>query len=223
MITINNKQHRNLQEQVLKNQLDIAAIIEGNIVLGELGIRVVGQAETTDNLPNPAEYAGAYGDAYLIGTAAPYDFHIFTRPFPGETSAKWFNLGKFPVEGPQGPQGVQGPIPAIRIGEVKTGPQYSAAEASITGTAESPILNLTLPAGATGERGPQGLIGPVGATGPAGPRGQAGPQGIQGTQGPAGPQGRTPVRGTDYWTTADRQAIISDILAAYPPFDAQTF
>lgn len=31
--------------------------------------------------------------------------------------------------------------------------------------------------------------------------------GAQGSQGPAGPRGITPVRGTDYWTTADQDAI----------------
>lgn len=36
---------------------------------------------------------------------------------------------------------------------------------------------------------------------------------IQGAQGPAG---YTPVRGTDYWTDADQQAIVDAVLAALP-------
>ncbi len=34
--------------------------------------------------------------------------------------------------------------------------------------------------------------------------------------GPAGEDGKTPVKGTDYWTTADRQQMVSDVLAALP-------
>ena len=35
-------------------------------------------------------------------------------------------------------------------------------------------------------------------------------------QGPAGQDGHTPVRGTDYWTDADRQQLVRDTLAALP-------
>ena len=43
-----------------------------------------------------------------------------------------------------------------------------------------------------------------GATGPAGPAG------------PAGAPGKAPVRGTDYWTVADKQEIVSSVIAALP-------
>ena len=43
MLEIDNKQLRNLQEQVLKNQHDIADINEANKVLNQFGIKVVGQ------------------------------------------------------------------------------------------------------------------------------------------------------------------------------------
>lgn len=41
-------------------------------------------------------------------------------------------------------------------------------------------------------------------------------QGPQGEQGPAGADGHTPVKGTDYWTEADKQEIINSVLAALP-------
>lgn len=41
-------------------------------------------------------------------------------------------------------------------------------------------------------------------------------QGPQGEQGPAGADGYTPIRGTDYWTEADKQEIINSVLAALP-------
>ena len=46
-----------------------------------------------------------------------------------------------------------------------------------------------------------------------------GPQGIQGETGPTGAAGYTPVRGTDYWTAEDQQAIVYQVLAALPDGD----
>lgn len=37
-----------------------------------------------------------------------------------------------------------------------------------------------------------------------------------GPQGPQGPAGHTPVKGTDYWTAADKAEIVADVLAALP-------
>ena len=66
--------------------------------------------------------------------------------------------------------------------------------------------------GDAGEQGPQGEQGPAGADGAQGPEG---PQGPQGETGPAGAAGYTPVRGTDYWTEADQQAIVDAVLANF--------
>lgn len=46
--------------------------------------------------------------------------------------------------------------------------------------------------------------------------GPPGKNGAQGPQGPAGADGYTPQRGTDYWTAADKQEIVNDVLAALP-------
>lgn len=43
------------------------------------------------------------------------------------------------------------------------------------------------------------------------PRGAKGDKGAQGVQGQNGNDGHTPVRGTDYWTAADQQAIKDDV------------
>ena len=48
-------------------------------------------------------------------------------------------------------------------------------------------------------------------------------QGPQGSQGPAGADGYTPVRGTDYWTAADQEQIVSDVLAALPNAQGVSF
>lgn len=66
-----------------------------------LGIKVVGHV---DALPIP-EGTYEYGDAYTVGTAAPYDMWIYTRADEFHSEAYWFNIGKFPAPGPQGAKG----------------------------------------------------------------------------------------------------------------------
>lgn len=66
-----------------------------------LGIKVVG---SIDALPIP-DGIYEYGDAYMVGTSAPYDMWIYTRADEFHSSAYWFNIGKFPAPGPQGPKG----------------------------------------------------------------------------------------------------------------------
>lgn len=68
-----------------------------------LGVRVVGIAATEADIP---EGTYEYGDAYEVGTEPPYDLYIFTRPDGVvHTEGYWFNTGKFPMPGPQGPKG----------------------------------------------------------------------------------------------------------------------
>lgn len=203
MFIKNNKEYRNLEEQVLFNSNRIDSIIEGNVVLGELGIKVVGQALTTQDLPNPATYGGEFGDAYLIGANPPYDYWIFTRPFQGQDIPQWFNLGKFPVAGPQGPAGNVGAVgpegpagPGIKI--INYTPTTIAPSVARPGDTLI-VLNTNLATNGdvysvVGNEGDttysavlRGSIdGPQGIQGPIGPQG---PQGIQGPVGPAGPQG----------------------------------
>ena len=88
------------------------------------------------------------------------------------------------------------------------------------------------PQGEKGDTGPQGEKGDTGDTGPKGDKGDTGEQGPQGekgetgatgAQGPAGANGYTPVRGTDYWTAADKEQIVSDVLAALPNAQGVSF
>lgn len=72
------------------------------------------------------------------------------------------------------------------------------------GTKFKEIADLS---GATGLQGPRGTDGPQG---PKGDPGERGPEGKQGIQGNPGTDGHTPVKGTDYWTDADKQAILAE-------------
>lgn len=113
MITIDNVQYRNLEEQVQKNKDDIQYIIEEEGVLNQFGIKVVGEIPNISELPNPTTYQGNFGDAYAVGTGAPYTLYIYTRANGAHPDNYWFNIGEFPapgtIPGPTGPQGPAGP------------------------------------------------------------------------------------------------------------------
>ena len=65
------------------------------------------------------------------------------------------------------------------------------------------------------------LIGNI--KGPKGDTGPAGPTGPKGDTGADGANGKTPVKGTDYWTAADKSAMVSDVLAALPTWNGGSY
>lgn len=54
-----------------------------------------------------------------------------------------------------------------------------------------------------------------------GPQGETGPQGPQGEPGPQGPAGRTPVKGTDYFTEADKAEMVDAVISALPVYNGE--
>ena len=64
------------------------------------------------------------------------------------------------------------------------------------------------PEGPQGEQGIQGIQGPKGDQGEQGIQGERGEKGETGPEGPAGANGYTPIKGTDYFTTADKNEIV---------------
>lgn len=202
MLTVDNVQYRNLKEQVAKNQEDIKYILEEEGVLNEFGIKVIGQVETADDLPDASTYTGEYGDAYAVGTETPYDLYIYTREFSGTSGPHWFSIGQFPVQGPTGatgatgatgPQGQRGSMwfygtaaPTASAGDYEVG-DYYICTAPVTGSLISGYVyyfngsSWTRTGSILGPQGPQGIQGI---------QGEQGEQGIQGLQGPQGEAGK---------------------------------
>ena len=195
-VIIDGKVYRNLPEQVEKNMQDLEEFRSASTVLSEFGIKVVGQEADVSDLPDESTYDGSYGDAYAIGTEEPFDFYIWTRPNSTINYAHWFNIGAFPLPGPEGPQGETGPQGA----QGTRGSLWftaSTTPGSISGFIVGDIwLNTTNfdlyilkssspnywarigsiqgPQGVQGIQGPQGVQGPQGETGPQGPQGETG-------------------------------------------------
>lgn len=107
------------------------------------GFKVLGYFSTQEELES-AIVSPQAGDAYGVGTGAPYDIYIYDA-----INSVWKNNG--PLQGPQGPQGERGDI----------GPQ------GLQGIQGDPA-----PQGPTGEQGPKGDKGDRGPEGPQGPAGE---------------------------------------------------
>lgn len=50
-----------------------------------------------------------------------------------------------------------------------------------------------------------------------------GDKGDKGDPGKKGTDGKTPIKGTDYWTAADKQSIVNDVLAALPTWTGGSY
>lgn len=182
MFQLNNKEYRNLEEQVLKNKEDIAKHWEVERVLADFGITVLGRLITADPYltdPTSADYITGihYGDAYLVGeeNQKSYPVYIWTRANAnvGQENDYWLYSGYMSIQGPQGPAGKS-------IANVSIDNNYYLTFTFSDGS------RLTL---LTSIRGPQGIQGEIGPQGPVGPKGEKGEKGDDGNQGPAGPVG----------------------------------
>ncbi|MBQ9692753.1 MAG: collagen-like protein, partial [Clostridia bacterium] len=185
MIIYKGKKLRTLEEQVLYLTEVYENIIKANKTLSNFGIHVLGVKNSPTDLPGAGE---SNGDAYLVGAAQPYELYIWTN------NIEWINIGYFPLQGPEGPQG----DPGIGISAGQGSPPDAVAPTgtlyidTVTGLlykyyndAWRLIGSLK---GQKGDRGIQGPIGPVGIglPGPRGPQGLPGPQGRQGDRGAPG-------------------------------------
>lgn len=63
--------------------------------------------------------------------------------------------------GEQGPKGPAGTSATIQVGTVSTGSAGTSASVVNVGTTSNAVFNFTIPRGAMGERGPQGIQGPA--------------------------------------------------------------
>lgn len=204
MIIVNNVELRNLEEQVQKNKEDIAAHYAIDRVLADFGIRVLGQVNSTNDLPNTSP---AYGDAYAVGTTPPYSFWIWTRANEeiGKPNDYWFDLGEIAIAGPQGLEGPQGPVgPKGDRGNKWTS---RAGMPTITSTLQQGDQALNTDGGNVYQFNGNSWVYSGNIRGPQGNRGPQGIQGVKGDRGPAGPAGPK----GDTGSVAQIQGIVTNV------------
>ena len=170
-IIYNDKVYRNLQEQVLKNQEDLERYVATTLTLNNMGIRVLGIVSNSAKLPASATQ---FGDAYLVGTEAPYNLYIWTR-LESQDSARFVSVGQFPAPsnipgktGPQGPQGDTG----VGIANIYVDSSGYMKIIYTDDRPDSEFGSLKGPQGAMGPKGPKGDKGDTGAQGPRGLNGE---------------------------------------------------
>lgn len=161
--------------------------------------------------------SGEKGDTGATGPAGPQG----PAGAPGKDGANG-------ETGPAGPVGPQGPVGAPGKNGADGKPGATGADGvtpHIGGNGNwyigstdtgKPSRGATGAKGDAGATGPAGPAGPAGAPGKDGANGETGPQGPKGDPGTPGAAGHTPVKGTDYWTAADKQEIVNNVLAALP-------
>lgn len=122
------------------------------------------------------------------------------------------------IEGPKGDPGKDGHSPVVtatKSGETTTISVDGAAIATVEDGADGKP-------GAAGADGVTPHIGDngnwhLGTTDTGKPsRGATGAPGKDGEKGDPGTPGKTPIRGADYWTVADKQEIVNSVIAALP-------
>ena len=135
--------------------------------------------------------------------------------------------------GPEGQQGVPGTdgVGIQSVEQTTTSAEDGGTNVVTVTKTDGTTSTFYVRNGSRGSTGPAGSDGQDGVSPTIGDNGNwyvgqtdtgvaaTGPQGIQGETGPTGAEGYTPVRGTDYWTAEDQQAIVYQVLAALPDGD----
>jgi hypothetical protein len=173
---------------------------------------------------------GANGVTPTIGTNGNW--------YLGENDTGKPSRGEKGDKGDKGPQGEQGETGGTGAAGTTFTPSV-AADGTLSwtndgGKTNPDSVNIKGPQGNPGEKGNPGETGTKGADGvtptigtngnwylgdtdtgkPS--RGEKGDKGDKGDPGAQGPAGATPVKGTDYFTAADKAALVQDVLAALP-------
>ena len=124
-----------------------------NLVLPKGAKGEKGDTGVTPVLTIGSVTTGDTANAIITGTAeAPALNLTLPKGEKGDTGPKGAD-GVQGQAGPKGEKGDPGATPNLTIGTVTTGTE---AAATITGTAEAPVLNLTLPKGEKGDKGDPG-------------------------------------------------------------------
>ena len=85
---------------------------------------------------------------------------------------------------------------------------------TITSASGTSSADLKGEKGDTGLQGIPGEKGEKGDTGAPGAKGDKGEKGDTGATGSKGADGKTPVKGVDYWTEADQESIVQQVITA---------
>lgn len=116
-------------------------------------------------------------------------------------------------QGPKGDTGETGPAGANGTSVTVKTVSESTADGGSNVVTFSDGKTLTVKNGSKGSKGDKGDTGASGAKGDKGDKGDTGDAGPAGAD---GKDGKTPVKGTDYFTPADKNELVAAVIAALP-------
>ena len=155
----------------------------------------------------------------------PFTYADFTAEQLAELKGPKGEKGDTGEQGPKGETGPQGPK-GDKGDTGEQGPKGEKGDTGATGAQGPAGEDGVSPTVSTSKSGKVTTITFVDVTGTKTATisdGADGEKGDTGDTGPAGANGYTPVRGTDYWTAADQEQIVSDVLAALPNAQGVSF
>lgn len=159
---------------------------------------------------NELENKPTINDIELLGNLTTEDLGIL------EDVKNYIEENKEELKGADGKDGANGkdgytPIKGVDYFDGKDGKDGEQGPQG-----EQGLKGDTGEKGEIGPQGPQGEQGPKGEQGEKGETGEPGANGIDGTNGKDGEDGYTPVKGTDYFTEADKEEMVNLVLEALP-------
>ena len=201
---------------------------------GDTGVGILNVVQSTTSTAD---------DGNNVITVTLTDGNTFTFTVQNGSKGSSGTNGKDGVDGKNGVDGEDGFSPIATVTQTATGATISITDVNGTTTAivtngkdgakgekgDTGATGPQGPAGADGEKGDkgdkgeQGIQGEPGAKGETGAKGDKGEKGDTGATGATGPAGYTPVKGVDYWTAADKSAMVSDVLAALPTWNGGSY
>lgn len=154
---------------ILPASIECALDSEGYL-LGYTGDRGVRLLATDDADENPVDWTWSVNFRLTDSTGTPVrTIPDFSFELPGGTTVDLTTASPVPdANGTYYLIGPTGPANSLSIGTVTTGSAGSSASATITGTAPTQTLSLTIPKGDKGDKGDTGDTGPIGPTGATG-------------------------------------------------------
>ena len=163
--------------------------------------------------PAPVNIRGPQGERGEKGETGP-------QGAKGETGAQGIpgEKGDAGAKGDKGDPGSDGKNGTDGADGVSCTHRWSGTTLIVTSASGTSSANLKGEQGAQGVQGPKGDKGDPGETGPKGDTGETGNQGPKGDK---GDPGVTPVKGTDYYTAADKAEMVAAVLAALPVYGGE--
>lgn len=210
-----------LPEHTAEDNNKILRIVDGDAAWTEDSVYVLGEGESADDAPDAEVVFDVWSEDGDAGETVATE--VYMRVSGGyiqysTDNSTWKNvIAVADLKGDKGDKGEPG-----QDGEDGQDGTNGKDGVSATHSWNGTVLTVTSASG-TSSADLKGAKGDTGETGAQGIPGEKGDAGDKGDKGDKGDPGYTPVKGTDYYTDADKTEIVNAVLDALPTWEGGTF